>query len=497
MRHLLWVLVLTVSGCCCDLKKESYAEVPLSLDDAKKQAKESGAEIAIERRSKHMGGGGCGHSPVCIILLPVILYDIAFPETWDEVTISKDGEVQLNASYEKNGTLIHAQHLKDGVVLETRSIELKALGKKVYVDSAKLIVGADGGTERVPLSLASQHDFIADERKLLEKTKDPKRRAEFISEAALLLEGEGVAFAKERLLAADEPELSRAEVVRSGCASSRQAFAPLIETAQKSEGAWVKLRLIGCWENPSAERDLAVTVAMRAACEGAPNADLLETFSTDYPGSVRGPEAVSAAAACPAGAQRALFQLWLGHPVETAELDALLSKDQTARLAWKWLDPIEANQRAAMVKIISNDQAGSASFLSTLRQKETVLEPELLEALAKRYVKRTGLLEIGDRHDTLELFALAAKQPDAVMRTKSARAVISTAAASEKDAKHKAMLEAVLVVLGDKSRVRAAVPGVKDPIYTGDYPSLDEDVCAWALQKHGGCTVTGKVLSCP
>lgn len=496
MRHLLWVLVFSLGGCCCDLKKESYAEVPLSLDDAKEQAKETGAEIAIERRTKHMGGGGCGHSPVCVILLPVILYDIAFPETWDEATIMKDGEVVLNASYEKNGTLIHAQHLKDGVVLETRNIELKALGKKVYVDSAKLVPGVDGGMERVPLSLASQHDFIADERKALEKTKDPKRRAEFISEAAVLLEDEGVAFAKERLLAADEPERSRAEVVRMGCAS-RGSLYPLIETAQKSQGAWVKLRLIGCWENPSAERDAATNVAMRAACEGTLDVDLLETFSADYEGAVRGTDAVNTAAACPGGPQRALFQLWLGHPVVTEELDALLAKDQTAKLAWKWLDPSEANQRAAMVKIISEDKAGSALLLSTLRQKETVLEAELLEALARRFLQRTGLMEIGDRHDTLELFALAAKQPDAAARTKNARGAIAAAGASEKDAKRKAMLEAVLVVLGDKTRVRAAVPGVKDPIYTGDYPSLDEDVCAWALQKYGGCTVTGKVLSCP
>jgi hypothetical protein len=498
MRHLLlgWVslLLLTISGCCCDLKKESYAAVPLTLDDAKKQAKESGAELSIERRTRRMGSaGGCGHSAVCVILLPVILYDAVFPETWDEVTLRKGDEVLLVADYEKNGSLIHAQHVKDGVVLETRSIELKALGKKVYVDSAKLIDG-----KREPLPLSSQHDFIGDEKKALERTTDPMRRAEYISEAALLLESEGVAFAKERLLAPDEPERSRAEVVRLGCAGPREGFAPLLETAGQSPGAWVKLRLVGCYESESPARADALSMAMRAACEGAPNADLLEALARDHQEEVRGELALQTANACPAGAQRALFQLWLKHPVATEELTALLSSDATAKLAWKSLDSSQANQRAAIVKIIVDDGDGAARLLVELRNAQTVLEPELVEALARRFVKRNGLLEVGDRHETLSLFAQAAAQEDGVARTKPARAVISAAIASEKDAKHKATLEAVLVVLGDKSRVRAALPCAKgDPLYAGDYPSLDEDVCVWALLKHGGCTATGKVLSCP
>lgn len=495
MRHLLagLGLVLVVSGCCCDLKKESYAAVPLTLDDARKQAKESGAEISVERRTRQAGGGGCGHSAVCVILLPLILYDVVFPETWDEATVTKDGEVVLFAAYEKSGALIHAQHVKDGVVLETRNIELKALGKKVYVDSAKLLALPDGGSERVLLPLASQHDFIAEERKALAGTKDPARRAEYIWEAARLLEAEGLAFARERLLAADEPERSRADVVRRGCASPT-AFAPLLETAKQSPGAWVKLALVECSEAQSAEREAALAIAVRAACEAPLDAELLGAFD---PRDMRGEAAVAAAGACPAGAQRALFQLWLSHPVATADLDALLAREDTAKLAWKWLDPSQDNQRAAMVKAIAADTDGASTLLGSLQKSQAVLEPALLEALAQRFVRRTGLLQIGDRHSTLELFALAAAQPDGKARTTSARAVVAAAAASEKDAKHKAMLAAVLVTLGDQTRVRAAMAGVGQPIYAGDSPSLDEDVCAWALLKHGGCEATGKVLSCP
>ncbi|MFT3707963.1 MAG: hypothetical protein QM817_09935 [Archangium sp.] len=478
MRHLLlgWVL-LAVSGCCCDLKKESYAAVPLTLDDAKKQAKESGAEISIERRTKHMGGGSC-HSAVCVMLLPIIVYDAVFPDTWDEVTVSKGDEVLLVASYEKNGSLIHAQHLKDGVVLETRSIELKALGKKVYVDSAKLIDG-----KRITLPLSSQHDFIADERAALKGVDKPERRAEYIAEAALLLESEGLAFATERLSAKDEVDLTRAEVVRAICDKRHEEMSALLDTARANAGAWTRQRLIGCEEIGTPERAKAVIAAANAGCQGDAPIEMLKDFEwhslPELPSDVT--------LTCPAGSHRALFQLWLKRPVETGDLDALITKEDELKLAVRWLDPKQENQRTAMVKLISTDSPSSSDLLRALEKSWPVLDGEMLELLAQRYTRRYGLFEISDRGPTLKLFASAAAEPDGKARTAKARAVVTAAIAQQKDAQRKAMLAAVLVVLGDTSRIAAASAGLRSPVTKDDSPSLDEDVVAWALLRKG-CT---------
>jgi hypothetical protein len=137
------------------------------------------------------------------------------------------------------------------------------------------------------------------------------------------------------------------------------------------------------------------------------------------------------------------------------------------------------------VKLISNDSGSSAQLLRDLDKAETVLAPELLEGLSVRYVKRTGILEINDRGSTLELFARAAAQPDGKERTARARAVIEAVLPTQRDAGRKAMLEAVLVVLGDRSHLGGASLGLESPVSTSDFPSLDEDVVAWALRRAG------------
>jgi hypothetical protein len=257
-----------LNGCCCgkSLEKESYVKVPLTLSDAKKLEKD-GVTVSVERKTRGSGGGGaCGHSPICIIFLPIMLYQAAFPEKWDEVVVkSKDGEVVLVGYYETDGALIHAQHLVDGEMHETRTIELKELGKKVYVDSARLVPESDGGVRREVLSLSSQHDFIGDERKLLASIKEPERRAKVINEARVQLEDEGMQFALERIRAVDESDETKAEVLHLACET--ESAGPLLDEAKKNAGPWTKLRLVKCLSGD--EKHEMLLEVEKSACDPA------------------------------------------------------------------------------------------------------------------------------------------------------------------------------------------------------------------------------------
>jgi hypothetical protein len=475
------LLLLVLNGCCCQsLDKESYAKVPLTLSEAKKLEKD-GATVTVTRMTRSAGGGGgaCGHSPLCVLLLPIIVYQAVFPEKWDEVVVTKDGVVTLVGSYETDGALIHAQHLVDGEMRETRNIELKQLGKKVYVDSARLVALPDGGVRREVMSLSSQHDFIGEERKLLSREKDPHRRALAIHEARLLLEDEGFAFARERLAAADEDDETKAEVLKIGCGTPE--FDPLIVETQKNPGPWTKVSLVTCLTEEA--HDAALLQVVEVACDPKTPKKLMQEIDpllsrdATYAGGPMLPRLREAQAKCPAGPHRALVALWLTLPVEQKDLDALLVSDLGME-AHTHLRTTEPAHRAALVKLVLENENTEVA-LGRLVSGKTVLEPALLESLANWYVSPKGLFTTSPRAKVLDLFSFAALAPDGAARTKSARAVFAKAKADP-------LFESARVAMGERDRMAAAVKGLKSPVYFGS-PVSESDLVAYGL-KLAGCS---------
>lgn len=496
MRQLLGgVLAVALAGCCCEPKKVSYAEVPLTLSAAKKQASTQGAELTVERKTRSAGGGGgCGHSAACVILLPIILYDIAFPETWDEVVLRKDGEVLLFATFDTSGNLLHAQHLKDGEVIETTSVTLKSLDQRVYVDVAKQKPLPDGGAERVPLPMNAKHDFVADERALLAKTTDAQRRAQALYDSASLLEKEGLAFALEHL-EKDERDDTRGEVVRLACRDD-ETWPKLAPTLERQAGAWVRLRQIDCVTDETPERFTAVGKFLAKACEPSAPFDALKEFEghqrstlEDRYGDGRKKVVREAMGECPAGPHRALVQLWLEEPVDTADLEALRTLPEM-ELGAAYLQPGQPNQLATMVKLIEANGPSAHRLLFRLdHEKVELTDPVLLEALAHHFVNRSGFFEGSERATMLHLFERAGRRDDAGTLTRSARAVIAAAAKASKGAEDRGLYAAVLLLLGDETQFAAASAGLVNPTYTGDSPTLAEDVRTWVLRR-AGCSQT-------
>ncbi|MFZ5439794.1 MAG: hypothetical protein ACOZQL_07280 [Myxococcota bacterium] len=475
------IALLSLAGCCCDLKKESYTKAPLTLTEAKKLE----GEVTVTRQTRRAGGGGgCGHSPVCVILLPIIVYEALFPETWDEVVVRRDGEVVLSASYETNGSLIHAQYVRDGEIRETRFVELRKLGKKVYVDSAKLARLADGGTERQPIAISAQHDFIPEVRRLLERTKDPKERGEIIAEAARQLEQEGQTFALERLRAPDEADRARGAAVSALCPD--RALAPMLAETKRTGGAWVKLSFVDCaaWDSPERQAAVLELVAALCASDTSPEAFDAATRTVREETSGIHERAVAAAQACAPGPNRGLVTLLLDAKVDAADLRALPGS-AVETIAARHLHAGAAEERATMVALIARD-VEAAHLLRALAAWEGPLEAELLPAIATRFVERKGLFQTGERGDSLRIFAAAAKARDPRW-TLGAQAVFEAAAKREKDDERKAMFEAIRVLLGDRARLSEATRGLESPVSASLYPSLDAEVIAWALRA-SGCT---------
>lgn len=463
-------LLLSLSACCCNpMKQESYASVPLTMKEVK-ALEQDGATVTVERKSRHsVGNIACGHSPLCVIFLPVILYDAAFPETWDAVVVKRGDETVLVAEYTTGGALIHAQHLVDGEMRETRFIELRALNKKVYVDSARLVAQTDGGVERVVLPLSSQHDFIAEERAFLDKQKDPKRRAEAITEARQQLEAEGLTFAIERLKDPAEDDRTRGLVIGDGCVPE------LIAAATPLAGPWTKLSLVSCAPAGEARAPLLRELA-ELVCQGVQDGDLQNEI--EYALMRDDAQVADVPKRCANPGPRALLGLWLKQPVTAADLDALLASDagRRAQLHLNSKDPV---QRAAMLRLFLDDK-NAKPVLSRFISEQAVLEPAQLASLATYYLKPREFFATATRADVLQIFDYGARAKDAATRTQPAREVLATALTKTKDKDDVAALRAALLVLGDGTQPVS----VTEPVPLGR-ATVPSELPAYALRLLG------------
>ncbi|WP_129492360.1 hypothetical protein [Enterovibrio baiacu] len=108
---------------------ETDFNIPLQLSDAESYAKQHGLALAITSFEQKRGGGGsgCGHSPVCIIVLPFVLFNAMSSYTIDVATFSKDDLFLFSTEYDQ----------RSGLLLDVTFDE--SLNASVSIDSSQLI----------------------------------------------------------------------------------------------------------------------------------------------------------------------------------------------------------------------------------------------------------------------------------------------------------------------------------------------------------------------
>lgn len=264
-----WAMTFVLSACCvrCSPEQKSYVDVPATLDAVKKRAKPPDVVVTVERRTRSAGGGGgCGHSAACLILVPFLLYEAAFPEKFDEVTVTERGVETFHGLYSTSGDVLSARVKTETGWRELAQLDLPELGQRAIVESAKVTTNADGTETKTPTTIQSQVDLLAQYREKL-ATKEGEKRGALLAEAATKLGGEGDAFVLERLAAADEPDESRAKVVEQSCYRAMDEGAKkagaLITAAISHPGARTAKATLECELSP----DSAVTAAASSLAE--------------------------------------------------------------------------------------------------------------------------------------------------------------------------------------------------------------------------------------
>lgn len=188
-RALAIVLATLLGGCdaCTALEGnvESHVDVPTTLGDLEDWARDEGYGYEVHRFQRPTSSGGaCGHSPACVILLPILLADAMIPSTLQVGSATADGgEVVYTGVFDLRGRLVHAR-VRDGEEWrEIRRLPLDELNEHPIVETARLTLdGSNQESERRATPILPQVDLVAMYAEELADENDANDRADLVYE---------------------------------------------------------------------------------------------------------------------------------------------------------------------------------------------------------------------------------------------------------------------------------------------------------------------------
>ncbi len=394
MRRLLVVVMAASLSTCfkCSPEQKSYVDVPAKLADVKKLAKppEVVVEVVRQRKDVSGGGGGCGHSAACLILLPIIAYQLAFPEKYDEVTVTDHGEVTFHGLYSTDGDLLSARVKNADGWRELAQLDLPELGQRAIVERAKVKTLADGGEERADTTIASQVDLVGQFRTALEHAKG-ERRGKLLSEAFGGLGGEGDAMVIELVGKPEEADETKAAVLQKTCnALDAERGMKVVRAAMNGAGPATAKTALGCDRLPDDLAANAGTLLAEALCKANSQMELIRLDPGPLP-----EKKPAASTAIRAAAEKC--------PKDGAALALMTLGEKLTVEAW-----LEALDEPRGLLVVSNTSAQNTDFLFTGLAKRKTYEHELLERIS--FTSRVLTLE---QANTLIDLALAQPRTNA------------------------------------------------------------------------------------
>ncbi len=479
-RHALLLLLslsIALTGCWCGPGRVDSAvpDVPVTLEQVKALDKPPERTVSIKRERTDKGGGvGCAHHPVCLIVLPVVVYSALFPEKHDKVVITENGHVTYEARFSTEGWLLDATATApDGSTRLLRGLHMKELGKTQVVEHARVPKGAK---EAIPTPLLPQVDLPAEYRAAMQKASKGEKKAKLLLEALAMLGPDATALMVERLSDPAEADEAKLEVVLKACDSMHaphhftQFKEPALAALEKGPGPMSGLAALRCSPGSTPEvkaRRTAITTSLaRALCNPATEVkEGTEPLAGFTGGAEWSKEALPTELlrACAEPLTREVLRaLMHDSPPTRAELDAAFaSKRPEKNLLARRLDPGDAGHRAALLRAMA---AGAIpqSFLWEVTPATRPASDEEARLLADVLVANHSE-NLTNRTCSRALLELLAAMPPAHIQ--AARERLHQALDKEHDSSERAVLRVGLVLLGEREHALPASRPFKDYEY--------------------------------
>jgi len=198
---------------------ESYVDDPTTLDAVR--ALHHPPEVVVEvtqgEKEAGSGGGACGHSPLCILLLPAIVEDLAFPVRFQNASVKTGGKLSYEAVFYHHGQFIRATARAGNVAREIQFLKLAALERNVVVEVGRAPLDAQGKPGKlVRTRVQTQIDLLTPYTKLLSDPATPSR-ASALLEVTRVLGDDAIPLVRARLADPKEPAEGKEEFFRQMC----------------------------------------------------------------------------------------------------------------------------------------------------------------------------------------------------------------------------------------------------------------------------------------
>jgi hypothetical protein len=458
MRALPCALVCAFVSCLCSKPAlESKVDVPTTLAGVRALADPPRVTVRVERVNRSGKGGGfrCGH-PVCLIVVPLVLWELAFPTKVDVANVTEGGVVTYSGMFKPEGELIQARVQRGKVVRDLRVLELKALRKRLVVEVARGTVGSDGkpGTLE-PTPLRGQADLVPEYRAAIAKPRLLTSSDVLLREAIDWLGDEARPLREERLKDAKETDATK-EIALRPCDAGLLRLALGLELGPRaleaaldcysSHAAGGPIREGG--PEPFLDR-LVARVCSLPELSGFDSKRYLNLLAR-HAIPARAARLTAAGGKCSNPIRRTLIRLIAGKPATAAEVNALLAaKDGSAEALLQRWSPHDPVVRAAVFAGLRSGQVPLGAVKDTLSSVD--LTREELTLLAELYLRPAA------SHDAV-LWHLHRARAQA---TKFAPAKALLAAALPKaTGADRARIALALVVLGDEEQALAALAAI-------------------------------------
>lgn len=205
-------------------KFESYVDDPTTLEAVQALHDPPAVVVEVADGAKETGNIACGHSPVCIILLPVVIEDLAFPVHFKNATVKTGGKPSYEAVFRHNGQFMRATARDASVAREIQFLALTALNRNVVVEVGRAPLDAAGKPGKfVRTDVQGQVDLLTPYTKLLGDPAAPNR-APALLEVTRVLGDAAFPLAQARLVDPKEPAEVKAEFFRAMCYPGSSPF---------------------------------------------------------------------------------------------------------------------------------------------------------------------------------------------------------------------------------------------------------------------------------
>lgn len=470
------LLIGGCARCASKLDFESFVSVPTELDAVEELDDPPDVVVKVEKKAVHKGGGGgCGHSPICIIIIPFVLADALFPEKLRVATVTERGRETYHGVFRENGQFVQALAFQDGVWKKLALVQLPELGRNVVVEVERAPPDAEGKPGKFERSsLQKQVDLLTGYRSALGQAGDGEKKRRLIREMLTHLHADALPLTRERLLDSGEGsglkrdalELICSKKLPIGSAQERADLLKQLDATNPDVG--VSIAALACFDATRPADAAAFTARVVDAACAEKDASRAEELTVKLLGWAEDKAALGSAlepfvARCAASERRMFLRFLFGFEVGKDELRALAgSKDPTtAGQVIRRLSNLDPVHRAILLEQLERPEAPAKALLLALGQNGKDPDAEEAKALAGAFIARGRDPEL-----RAELLLRLGSTPEDQRAPAKQRLEQKLATASGEE---RAALAAGLVMLGDAEREATAAQAL-----SGRCPELAE-----------------------